>query len=62
MTLAQAPVLTVSLPPIKVGKKGRVIGVDMTQEMIEKAKENAEKSNYRNVEFRLGDIERLPVS
>jgi SAM-dependent methyltransferase len=46
----------------KVGEKGKVIGVDMTPEMIEKAKENAEKSYYRNVEFRLGDIERLPVA
>ena len=45
----------------KVGKKGKVIGVDMTPEMVEKAKENAKKSNYRNVEFRLGDIETLPV-
>jgi SAM-dependent methyltransferase len=45
----------------KVGKKGKVIGVDMTPEMVEKAKENAKKSNYGNVEFRLGDIEKLPV-
>jgi ubiquinone/menaquinone biosynthesis C-methylase UbiE len=46
----------------KVGKKGRVIGVDMTPEMIEKARENARKGNYRNVEFRLGEIENLPVA
>lgn len=45
----------------KVGKNGRVIGVDMTPEMIEKAKHNAQKGNYQNVEFRLGDIEHLPV-
>ena len=45
----------------KVGEKGKVIGVDMTPEMIEKAKENAGKGNYGNVEFRLGEIERLPV-
>jgi arsenite methyltransferase len=45
----------------KVGQKGKVIGVDMTPEMIEKAKDNARKSNYRNVEFRRGDIEKLPV-
>ena len=45
----------------KVGEKGKVIGVDMTREMVEKAKENAKKSNYRNVEFRLGDIEKLPA-
>jgi len=46
----------------KVGKNGKVIGVDMTPEMIEKARENARKGNYRNVEFRLGDIENLPVA
>jgi len=46
----------------KVGEKGRVIGVDMTLEMIEKARENARKGNYRNVEFRLGEIENLPVA
>jgi len=45
----------------KVGKLGKVIGVDMTIEMIRKAKENAKKHNYANVEFRLGDIENLPV-
>ncbi len=44
-----------------VGEKGRVIGVDMTPEMVEKARENSRKSNYRNVEFRLGEIENLPV-
>jgi arsenite methyltransferase len=45
----------------KVGEEGKVIGVDMTPEMVEKANENAKKSNYGNVEFRLGDIEKLPV-
>ena len=45
----------------KVGKKGHVIGVDMTKEMVDKAKENAEKGGYKNVEFRLGDIDDLPV-
>ncbi|MFH1799653.1 MAG: arsenite methyltransferase [Candidatus Omnitrophota bacterium] len=45
----------------KVGKAGRVIGVDMTPEMIAKAKENAGKGEYENVEFRLGEIEVLPV-
>ena len=44
-----------------VGAKGRVIGVDMTPEMVERAKENAWNGNYRNVEFRLGEIEHLPV-
>jgi len=45
----------------RVGKTGRVIGVDMTPEMIEKASANAKKGNYSNVEFRLGEIEKLPV-
>jgi SAM-dependent methyltransferase len=44
-----------------VGEKGKVIGVDMTPEMVEKANENAKNNNYGNVEFRLGDIEKLPV-
>lgn len=46
----------------KVGKKGHVIGVDMTPEMIDKARENVRKGNYKNVEFRLGEIENLPVA
>lgn len=45
----------------KVGTTGKVIGVDMTEEMIKKANENAQRYNYRNVEFRLGDIENLPI-
>ena len=45
-----------------VGPTGRVIGVDMTHEMIEKARANAAKGKYRNVEFRLGEIESLPVA
>ncbi|MGE0560520.1 MAG: arsenite methyltransferase [Flavobacteriales bacterium] len=44
-----------------VGEKGKVIGVDMTEIMIDKARENAEKLNFNNVEFRLGDIENLPI-
>ena len=46
----------------KVGSKGKVIGVDMTPEMLERARENAKKGNYTNVEFRLGEIENLPVA
>lgn len=46
----------------KVGRNGKVIGVDMTPEMIYKARENAKKGNYGNVEFRLGEIENLPLS
>ncbi len=45
----------------KVGRLGKVIGVDMTPEMIQKAKENAGAGNYENVEFRLGEIENIPV-
>ena len=46
----------------KVGENGRVIGVDMTPEMIERARENARKGNYGNVDFRLGEIGNLPVA
>lgn len=45
----------------RVGDIGKVIGIDITPEMIEKAQENAKKGNYNNVEFRLGEIENLPV-
>lgn len=50
------------LAAARVGIHGRVIGVDMTPEMLERARENAEKNNYENVEFRLGEIENLPVA
>ena len=46
----------------KVGKGGKVIGVDMTPDMIDRARENARKGNYTNVEFRLGEIENLPAA
>ncbi len=46
----------------QIGATGRVIGVDMTPEMVSKARANAEKAGYRNVEFRLGEIENLPVA
>jgi len=46
----------------RVGPKGRVIGVDMTAEMIHLARENAQKGDLKNVEFRLGEIENLPVA
>ena len=45
-----------------VGEAGKVIGVDMTEAMINKARKNAEKLGFNNVEFRLGDIEKMPVS
>lgn len=46
----------------QVGESGHVIGVDMTPAMVSKARVNAEKGGYRNVEFRLGEIEHLPVA
>ncbi|MBE3569623.1 MAG: arsenite methyltransferase [Bacillales bacterium] len=46
----------------QVGETGRVIGVDMTPEMISKARNNAAKGGYTNTEFRLGEIEFLPVA
>jgi len=46
----------------KVGSRGKVIGVDMTPEMIDKARENARNGNYENVEFRLGEIENIPAA
>jgi len=45
-----------------VGENGRVIGVDMTPEMVSKARESAARGGYDNVEFRLGEIENLPVA
>ena len=45
----------------KVGRRGSVIGVDMTPELLTQARENGQKGGYRNVEFRLGEIEHLPV-
>lgn len=46
----------------QVGETGHVIGVDMTPEMIKLSRENAKKTGYTNVEFRLGEIEHLPVA
>lgn len=45
-----------------VGEEGKVIGIDMTKEMIELARKNAEKLGYKNVQFRYGDIENMPVT
>ncbi len=45
----------------RVGPKGRVIGVDMTEQMVKKARNNAQKNQVENVDFRLGEIENLPV-
>ena len=46
----------------QVGAEGRVIGVDMTHEMLAKARDNAARVGARNVEFRLGELEHLPVA
>jgi SAM-dependent methyltransferase len=46
----------------KVGPTGKIIGVDMTPDVIDLARDNAEKNNFTNVEFRLGEIENLPVA
>ena len=46
----------------QVGESGHVIGVDMTSEMVSKARSNAGKTDHENVEFRLGEIENLPVA
>lgn len=45
-----------------VGESGKVIGIDFTEKMIEKARNNAEKLQYKNVEFRFGDIDNMPVT
>ena len=50
------------LAAAKVGKNGKVIGVDMTPEMVEKARDNAKKNGVKNADFKLSDIENLPVS
>lgn len=44
------------------GEQGKVIGIDMTEAMIEKARANAEKLGFNNVEFRLGEIEKMPIT
>ena len=53
--------IDVFLAARRVGPKGKVIGVDMTKEMVDKATKTALKHGMKNVEFRLGDIEDLPV-
>ena len=46
----------------ETGESGKVIGIDFTEAMINKARNNAESRGYNNVEFRMGDIERMPIS
>lgn len=53
--------IDVFLAAKRVGNKGRVIGIDMTKEMIKKAKKNAKNASFKNVEFKLGDIENMPL-
>ena len=53
--------IDVFLASKKVGSHGKVIGVDMTKEMLERAKTSASKYGYENIEFRLGEIENLPI-
>jgi SAM-dependent methyltransferase len=62
LDLGSGPGLDCFLAADKVGKNGKVIGIDMTHEMLAKARDNARKGNYSNVEFRLGEIENLPVA
>jgi len=50
------------LAAAETGESGRIIGVDMTPTMVSKARHNADKGNYAQVEFRLGEIEHLPVA
>jgi SAM-dependent methyltransferase len=53
--------IDVFLASRKVGQQGKVIGVDMTTEMVQKANANAQRAKLANVEFRLGEIESLPI-
>jgi SAM-dependent methyltransferase len=62
LDLGSGPGFDCFLAAARVGKSGSVIGVDMTPEMLLKARENKAKGEYENVEFRLGEIENLPVA
>jgi arsenite methyltransferase len=62
LDLGSGPGFDSFLAAVQVGPSGRVIGVDMTPEMVSKAKEQAASGPYANIEFRLGQIEKLPVS
>jgi len=53
--------IDVFLTSRRVGNKGRVIGIDMTEDMLKRARANAKKGKFTNVEFKLGDIEDMPV-
>ncbi|MDD1673300.1 MAG: arsenite methyltransferase [Methanomicrobiales archaeon] len=62
LDLGSGPGFDCFLAARRVGDTGRVIGVDMTPDMVSRARENARKGSYINVEFRLGEIEHLPVA
>jgi SAM-dependent methyltransferase len=62
LDLGSGPGLDCFLAAERVGRTGKVIGVDMTPEMIDKARENITMGDFENVEFRLGEIEHLPVA
>lgn len=62
LDLGSGPGFDAFLAAQRVGESGKVIGVDMTPEMVQMARANAEKLSISNVEFRLGEIEKLPVS
>jgi len=53
--------IDVFLAAKRVGEKGKAIGIDMTEEMVKKARENAKKGGFKNVEFKKGDIENIPL-
>ena len=53
--------IDVFLAANKIGKTGKVMGVDMTEQMVKTAVKNAEEGKYENVEFKLGEIENLPI-
>ena len=53
--------IDVFLAAKKVGNKGKVIGIDMTEDMLNKARANAKKAGLGNVEFKLGEIENMPL-
>jgi len=62
LDLGAGPGFDCFLAARRVGETGKVIGVDMTPEMLTRARETARKGDIRNVEFRLGEIEHLPVA
>jgi len=62
LDLGSGPGFDAFLAAKSVGSEGQVIGVDMTPEMISRAKKNYQKLNVANVEFRLGKIEKLPIA